>query len=165
MKGKPWCHGGDAIYKRGRSWLLDLCHKGKRHKITLGPLPNRSAAREVAAKIRGDIIKEGHGIASRPASSIPLEKAAKLLFEWAAAKRRPSPSRASENQSAQASEAEERESQPITLALPCLAPEGHEHHLIAGRDLAPTGQELAEPLLLVGRHLTRSPLDLLLEDP
>jgi len=83
MKGKPWCHGGDAIYKRGRSWLLDFCHKGKRHKITLGPLPNRSAAREVAQKIRGDIIKEGHGIAARPAPSLTLERAARLLIDWA----------------------------------------------------------------------------------
>lgn len=82
-KTKPWGHGGDALSKRGRSWVLDFSYKRTRHKITLGPLPNRSAAREVAQKIRGDIIKEGHGIAARPAPSLTLEKAAKLLIESA----------------------------------------------------------------------------------
>lgn len=83
MKCKPWGHGGDALSKRGRSWVLDFSYKRKRHKITLGPLPNRSAAREVAAKIRGDIIKEGHGIAARPAPSLLLTKAATMLVESA----------------------------------------------------------------------------------
>ena len=27
MKGRPWCHGGDSIYRRGRSWILDFRHK------------------------------------------------------------------------------------------------------------------------------------------
>ncbi len=89
MKRKPWGYGGDSISQRGRSWVLDFQHKGTRHKVTLGPLPNRSAAREVAQKIRGDIIKEGHGIAARPVPSLPLEKAAKLFTEWAQANRRP----------------------------------------------------------------------------
>ncbi len=37
MKRKPWGYGGEAIYKRGRSWILDFRHKGRRHKVTLGP--------------------------------------------------------------------------------------------------------------------------------
>ncbi len=81
MKRKPWGYGGDSIYKRGRSWILDFQRRGRRHKVTLGPLPNRSAAREVAAKIRGEIIAQGHGIAARPAPSLSLEKAAKLLIK------------------------------------------------------------------------------------
>jgi hypothetical protein len=49
-KRKPWSRGGDAIYQRGRSWLLDFQYKGQRHKITFGALANRSAAGKVAAK-------------------------------------------------------------------------------------------------------------------
>jgi len=93
MRRKPWGNGGDSIYKRGRSWVLDFQHKGTRHKVTLGPLPNRSSAREVATKIRGDIIKEGHGIAARPTPSLSLEKAAKLLIEWAKDNGRPKTAR------------------------------------------------------------------------
>ena len=93
MKKKPWGHGGDSIYKRGRSWVLDFRYKGERHKITLGALPNRSAAKEVAAKRRGEIIAQGHGIAARPAPSLPLEKAAKLLVEWARGDGRPKTAR------------------------------------------------------------------------
>ncbi len=29
---KPWSYGGDSIYKRGRSWVLDFQHKGPRGK-------------------------------------------------------------------------------------------------------------------------------------
>lgn len=80
---KPWSHGGDGLYKLGRSWILDFRYQGKRYKITLGPLPNRSAAREVAIKRRADIIKaQGHGIA-RPTPRLLLEKAGKLLVDWA----------------------------------------------------------------------------------
>ncbi len=89
MRRKPWGHGGDSIYRRGRSWVLDFPHKGRRHKVTLGPLPNRSAGREVAAKIRGEIIAQGHGVAARPAPSLSLEKAATLFTEWAQANRGP----------------------------------------------------------------------------
>ncbi len=93
MKRKPWGYGGDALTKRGRSWVLDFQHRCKRHKVTLGPLPNRSAAREVAAKIRGEIIAQGHGVATRPAPSLPLEKAATLLVEWAKGNGRPKTAR------------------------------------------------------------------------
>lgn len=80
---QPWCHGGDGLYKRGRSWIVDFRYQGKRYKITIGPLPNRSAAREVAIKRRADIIKaQGHGIA-RPAPRLSLEKAKKLFVDWA----------------------------------------------------------------------------------
>ncbi len=89
MKRKLGGYGGDAIYKRGRSWVLDFRYKGERHKITLGPLPNRSAAKEVATKRRGEIIAQGHGIASRPAPSLSLEKAAKLFTDWTRVNRRP----------------------------------------------------------------------------
>jgi hypothetical protein len=34
MKGKPWCHKGDAIYRCGRSWLLDFRHKGQQSILT-----------------------------------------------------------------------------------------------------------------------------------
>jgi len=93
MKREPWGNGGDSIYKRGRSWVLDFRYKGERHKITLGRLPNRSAAKEVAAKRRGEIIAQGHGLAPRPAPSLPLEKAAKLFIEWAETNRRPETAR------------------------------------------------------------------------
>lgn len=56
MKRKPWGNSGDSIYKRDRSWVLDFRCKGERHKTTLGPLPKRSAAGEVAAKRGGEII-------------------------------------------------------------------------------------------------------------
>jgi len=92
-KTKPWGRGGDAIFKRGRSWVLDFRHKGQRHKITLGPLPNRSAAREVAQTIRAGVIKEGHGIAARPAPSLTLDRAARLLIEWAKGDGRPKTAR------------------------------------------------------------------------
>lgn len=87
-KRKPWSHGGDGLYKQGRSWILDFRHKGTRYKITLGPLPNRSAAREVATKRRGEIIAQGHGIATRPAPRLTLEKAKDLLVDWAKGERR-----------------------------------------------------------------------------
>ena len=32
MKRKPWGYGGDSIYRRGRSWVLDFQYKGRRHK-------------------------------------------------------------------------------------------------------------------------------------
>lgn len=82
MKRQPWSHGGDGLYKRGRSWVLDFRYKSVRYKITLGPLPNRSVAREIATKRRGDVITQGHGLA-RPAPNLSLEKAAKLLIDWA----------------------------------------------------------------------------------
>lgn len=34
MKRKPWGYGGDAISKRGRSWVLDFRHKGQRSILT-----------------------------------------------------------------------------------------------------------------------------------
>ena len=27
-KRKPWGNGGDSIYKRGRSWVLDFRYRG-----------------------------------------------------------------------------------------------------------------------------------------
>ncbi len=33
-KAKPWGNGGDSIYKRGRSWVLDFRHKGQRSILT-----------------------------------------------------------------------------------------------------------------------------------
>ena len=34
IKRKPWCHGGDALSKRGRSWVLDFRYKGQRSILT-----------------------------------------------------------------------------------------------------------------------------------
>ena len=32
MRGKPWCHGGDSVYERGWSWVLDSRYKGRQGK-------------------------------------------------------------------------------------------------------------------------------------
>ncbi len=69
-----------------------------------------------------------------------------------------------QGQSAQTPKGEEREPQPATLAPPRLASERPEHHPVSFGDLITACQEVAEPLLLVGRHPSRSLLDLLLED-
>ncbi len=87
-----------------------------------------------------------------------------LLIKRAATNTRPFPPHPSESQGAKASEGEERKPQPITLAPARLASERAEHHPVSFADLITACQEVAEPLLLVGWHLSRSPLDLLLED-
>ena len=45
MKRKPWGYGGDSIYKRGRSWVLDFPYKGRRHDVTLAPEHKRSGTK------------------------------------------------------------------------------------------------------------------------
>ena len=67
-----------------------------------------------------------------------------------------------QNQSSQTSESEKREPQPITLVPPRLASERLEYHAVSRGDFTTAGQELAEPLLLVGWHLSSPPLDFLL---
>ena len=88
MERRPWSHGGDCLYKRWWAWVLDFRHTGVRHKITFGPLPNRSTAKEVAAKLRGEIIAQGHGLAPQPAPSLQRDKAAQILIEWASGEKR-----------------------------------------------------------------------------
>ena len=34
-KRKPWCHGGDALFKRGRSCVLDFRYRGREDKENL----------------------------------------------------------------------------------------------------------------------------------
>jgi len=43
MKRRPWCHGGDALYRRGRSWVLDFRHKGQRYEGQRSILTERLA--------------------------------------------------------------------------------------------------------------------------
>lgn len=67
--------GGDCLYLRGKSWVLDFRHRGNRHVKTLGPFPSRSAARQAAAIVRAKILAGEAGIASRQESTIRLGQA------------------------------------------------------------------------------------------
>ena len=66
---------GDGIYKRGKTWRLDIVIHGKRHQLTLGKNISRSVAAELAQIERAKILRGEAGIGRKP-RDITFDKAA-----------------------------------------------------------------------------------------
>src|SRR5712692_8561766 len=66
---------GDGIYQRGKTWWLDFTFQGERHIVRLGSHIARSAARDLAAVRRAEILKGEAGIGGRPRVDVAWERA------------------------------------------------------------------------------------------
>ena len=66
---------GDGIYKRGKSWRLDVCIHGERYQITLGKNISRSVALELASVERSKIYRGEAGIGKKKRKDMPFDKA------------------------------------------------------------------------------------------
>lgn len=66
---------GDGIYQRGKTWWLDFTFQGERHIARLGSHIARSAARDLAAVRRAEILKGEAGIGGRRRADATWEHA------------------------------------------------------------------------------------------
>jgi integrase len=78
---------GDGIYKRGKSWRMDVWIHGARHQVTLGKGIARSVAVELASIERAKILKCEAGI-GRKNKDISFDKAKEAFLAAAEAKNR-----------------------------------------------------------------------------
>ncbi|PYU94218.1 MAG: hypothetical protein DMG08_08235 [Acidobacteria bacterium] len=79
---------GDGIYKRGKTWRLDIVIHGKRHQLTLGKNISRSVAAELAQIERAKILRGEAGIGRKP-RDITFDKAAADFLKASEANTRP----------------------------------------------------------------------------
>jgi integrase len=80
---------GDGIYQRGKTWWLDFTFRGERHIVRLGSHIARSAARELAAVRRAEILKGEAGIGGRPRADATWERAVEEFRQKIVATLRP----------------------------------------------------------------------------
>src|SRR5437867_11272070 len=79
---------GDGIYKRGKTWRLDIVIHGKRHQLTLGKNISRSVAAELAQIERAKILRGEAGIGRKP-RDITFDKATADFLKASEANTRP----------------------------------------------------------------------------
>ena len=74
--GKPR-RRGNGLWLRGKTWMLDIRHQGKRYVMKIGHNINRSTAQEIAAIKRAEILKGEVGLTKKP-EPLTFDQAAKL---------------------------------------------------------------------------------------
>lgn len=79
---------GDGIYRRGKSWRLDVWIHGERYQVTLGKNISRSVALELAQVERVKILQGEAGIGQKKRKDITFEKAREAFLAAAAANNR-----------------------------------------------------------------------------
>jgi len=80
--------GGDGLYLRGRTWVLDCRINGSRHTVSLGKDISRTVAKEIASVERAAILKGEAGIGKKK-KDCRFEKARVEFEKWALSNKRP----------------------------------------------------------------------------
>jgi site-specific recombinase XerD len=78
---------GDGIQQRGKTWWLDLMHRGERHVVRIGSHINRTIAKELAQVERGKVLRGEAGI-GRQRKDVSFKGARKRFEEWLRANRK-----------------------------------------------------------------------------
>lgn len=78
---------GDGIYKRGKTWWMDVVINGVRYQKRLGRGITRQVAGELATIERGKILRGEAGIGKKHKDLLFMEARKKFVEKWVAEKR------------------------------------------------------------------------------